>query len=120
MTKKDQPEPTQKVILEYPYRVFGYLQVTETQLIFKRYWPGFNTFSGVINISDLEEIRYIKKMSLFDDPGLEIIYRLPNNQLREIHIYFESFSVRLGVMLRSGLTSEKVFETIEALKNSMT
>jgi len=118
MSNENQPQQAEDVILEYPYKAFGVLQVTATQLIFKKIFLGFNTFSGVIKISDLEEVKYLKGTSMFRVPSLEIVYRLPNNQARSISINFPSVSGRLGIEFRSGVTPEKVFETIVSLKNN--
>ena len=117
MTKKKPSQQTEDVILEYPYKPFGHLKITATQLIFTRIFPGFNTFSGVINISDLIEVRYQKGSPLWAVPGLEIVYRLSNNQTANVSINFPGAAGRLGMELKSGVTPEKVFETIVSLKH---
>jgi hypothetical protein len=117
MKIKKQSQQTEDVILEYPYKPFGYLKITATQLIFKRIFPGFKTFFGVINISDLAEVRYLEGGPLLGVPGLEITYQLPNNQIAKVRINFPSIAGRLGMELQSGVTPKKVFETIVSLKH---
>jgi len=117
MSTENQSQQIEPTLLEYPYKAFGLLKITARQLIFKKVFPGFNTFSGVINISDLAEVRYRKGFPLLDVPGLEIVYRLPNNQTAKVRINFPSIGTRLGMEWRSGVTPEKVFETIMVLKN---
>ena len=116
MKNKKLPQQTEDVILEYPYKVFGLLKVTKTRLIFTKFWPGFNTFAGIINISDLVEVSYIKGAPKFGVPGLELLYCLPNGQSSRVRVHFPSISTRLGLKLRSGITPEGVFETIMSLK----
>ncbi len=118
MQNNNQSQQIEDVILEYPYKPFGHLKITTTQLIFKKVFLGFNTFSGVINISDLVEVKYLNGASVFGVPGLEIVYRSSNNQTAKVRINFPSTSGRLGMELRSGVTPEKVFETILSLKGN--
>jgi hypothetical protein len=73
MSTEKQSQQVETTLLEYPYKAFGLLKVTARQLIFKKVFPGFNTFSGVINISDLAEVRYLKGFPLLGVPGLEIV-----------------------------------------------
>jgi len=119
VTDKKQTQHTEDVILEYPYKPFGLLRITATQLIFKRMWPGINTFFGVINISDLIEVKYLKGIPIFGVPGLQILHRLSNNQSAKLRINFPSGAARLGMELHSGVTPEKVFEMIVSLKNDL-
>lgn len=119
MTNKIHLQQAEDVILEYPYKPFGHLKITATQLIFKKFFPGINTFSGVINIADLVEVKYLKGTPIFGVPGLEILYRSADNQTAAVTIHFPDFAGRLGMELRSGVTPQKVFETILSLKESM-
>ena len=118
MQNKNQSQQIKDVILEYPYKPFGYLKITATQLIFKKIFLGFNTFSGVINISDLVNVKFLNGIPMFGIPGLEIMYRSENNQTKKVRINFPSITVRRGMELQSGVTPEKVFETIVSLKNN--
>src|SRR5262245_6396780 len=117
MTNNKQSQQTKDFILEYPYKPFGRLKITATQLIFKKSFPWFNTFSGAINISDLVEVKYLEGIPHVGVPGLEIVYRLSNDETARIQINFPSIAGRLGVELHSGITPEKVFETISSLRN---
>jgi hypothetical protein len=115
----DKPkQQTEEVILDYPYKVFGHLKVTANKLIFKKYWPGFNTFSGEIDFSDLEEVRFIKRIPVLSVTGLEIIYKLPSGKIKKITINFPSISGRLGMKLHSGATPELLYKTIVSLKEN--
>ncbi len=118
MSVEKQSQHIENILLEYPYKAFGILKVTTSQLIFKKVFPGFNTFSGVINISDLVEVKYLKGLPGLGVPGLEIVHRLSNNQTAKVRINFPSIAGRLGMEWHSGVTPQKVFETIEALRNS--
>ncbi len=118
MSVEKQPPQTKNILLEYPYKAFGILKITPRQLIFKKVFPGFNTFSGVINISDLVEVKYLKGTPDLGVPSLEIVHRLSNNQTAKVKINFPSIAGRLGMERHSDVTPQKVFETIEALRNS--
>jgi len=103
------------VLLEYPYKPFGHLKITASQLIFKRMFPGINTFSGVINVADVLEVKYLKGFPIFGVPGLEIVYRSPGSQTATLRIHFPGYAARLGMELRSGVTPVKISETISSL-----
>src|SRR5512138_1479241 len=118
MAIEKQSQQTEGILLEYPYKAFGVLKVTARQLVFKRAFPGFNTFSGVINISDLVELKYLRGIPGLGVPGMEIVYRLSNGQTAQVRINFPSAAGRLGIELHSGVTPEKVFETIMSLRNN--
>ena len=118
MTDKKQAQQTEDFILEYPYKAFGRLRITTTQLIFKKSFPWFNTFSGAINISDLVEVKYLEGTPHIGVPGLEIVYRLSNHETARVRINFPSIAGRLGMELHSGITPEKVLETIVSLRNA--
>jgi hypothetical protein len=105
--------------LEYPYKPFGYLKITASQLVFEKVFPGSNTFSGAINVADLVEVNYLKGTPIFGVPGLEILYRSSDNQIANVTIHFPGFSGRLGMEFQSGITPEKVFEKIVFLKEKM-
>ena len=117
MSPENQAQQTEAILLEYPYKAFGLLKVTARRLIFKKIFPGFNTFSGTISISDLVEVKYLKGVPWLGVPGLEIVYRLANNQTAKVRINFPSTAGRLGMEWHSGITPEKVFEKIQSLKN---
>jgi hypothetical protein len=116
MTNKIQSHETENIILEYPYKVMGWLKITTSRLIFNKIWLGVNTFSGAINFSDIEEVKYLKGIPILGVPGIEIVYRLPNEKIKKVRIYFPSLATRLGVEMRSGITPEKVFETIMLIR----
>jgi len=118
MSIENQSQQTEDILIEYPYKAFGVLTVTRSQLIFKKLFPGFNTFAGVINNSDIVEVKYLKGFPVFGVPGLEIVYRLSNDQTAKVRINFPSIGIRLAMELHAGLTTERVFEKIVSLINN--
>jgi hypothetical protein len=116
MTNKIQSHEGENVILEYPYKAMGWLKITTSRLIFNKIFLGVNTFSGVINFSDIEEVKYLKGTSIFGVPGVEIVYRLSTDKITKVRIYFPSRATRLGIGMRSGITPEKVIETIMLIR----
>ena len=114
MAEKDQLQQ-EEVILEYYYRPFGQMKVTETHLIFKSFWPGINTVKGSINILDIVEVKYLKGIPKIGAPGLEIVYRSPGNLIDRIRIRFPDIVGRLRMEMVSGVTPNEVFETISSL-----
>jgi hypothetical protein len=115
----DKKKQENEVILEYIYKPFGHLKIASEQLIFDKIHLGINTFTGVIDIKDLENVKYLKGAPFFGVPGLEISYKLPNKESKKIRIYFPSSVTRLVWKLRFGVTPVVVYETIVSLQGGI-
>ncbi|RIK30401.1 MAG: hypothetical protein DCC56_08730 [Anaerolineae bacterium] len=117
MMNKSQLHEKTNIILEYPYKTAGWLKITASQLIFNKIGLSANTFSGIINVKDIEQVNYLKEIFMIRTPGVEIVYRLPGEKYtKKVTIHFPGSATRLGIKQRSGITPEKVFETITSLQ----
>lgn len=106
----------EKIIVEYPYRPFGWLIVTSRRLIFKRIPLWINTFTGIIQLSDINSVKLVKEKSSFADPRFEFTYLdSTHRSVRTIEIYLPSFATRTGLEISRGVTPESLLKAIVEL-----
>ncbi|MEW6031051.1 MAG: hypothetical protein AB1554_16400 [Chloroflexota bacterium] len=106
----------EKTIIEYPYRPFGWLIVTSKRLIFRKIPFWINTFTGIIQLSDIKSVELIKNRSLFAVPQLEFTHLdSTHRSVITTKIYLPGLATRIGIEMSKGVTPESLHETIVEL-----